>query len=166
MRVLLAAILMAAWFGPANAACRCQCIDGKAEAKCTSKNDTPPACAASVCPANAPAAAPRQFQVPYAPAEITTTVPPSTTTPESQSPAPYPPSSLPPRARTDSPADIVPAPTTRRATPAQPTQQPLARSTNRPDIPITQPPNSKSLCYERQVFNPNTYEYEWQQSCD
>jgi hypothetical protein len=164
MRTFLAAVLVAAWFGPANAACRCQCIDGKAEAKCTSKSETPPACAASVCSANTPAAvAPRQFQVPYAPAEITTTVPPSTTTPESQSPAPYPPSPLPPRARTDSQADIVPTPTTRRSPPSP---QPLPQSTNRPDIPITQAPNSKSLCYERQVFNPNTFEYEWQQSCD
>jgi hypothetical protein len=164
MRVIVAAALLAVYAGPAGAACRCQCVNGKVLAQCTSKSETPPVCEPGICPANAPAAAaPRQFQVPYAPAEITTTIPPSTTTPESASPAPYPPSPIPPRARTDSSPDIAPRPITRRAPSSQ---SPAPLSTTRPDVPTAVAPNSSSLCYERQVFNPNTFEYEWQQACD
>lgn len=102
------------------------------------------------------------MEIPVAPAEITTTIPPSTTGPDSATAAPFPPSPIAPRQRTDAPAEPAPA-----AAGRQPRAQTITPQTiNRPDIPTAIAPNAKQLCYERQVFNPNTYEYEWQQACD
>lgn len=98
--------------------------------------------------------------IPVAPAEITTTIPPSITGPEAAPPKQVPPNSALPRARAE---QTDPASTAKRRPQIQTTTPP---SITRPDIPNVNPPNSRALCYERQVFNPNTFEYEWQQLCD
>ncbi len=100
-----------------------------------------------------------QLAVPVAPAEITTTIPPSTTTPDEISPKPVPPSNVPPRARS-APIDQSNADNRSQA------QSITSPSITRPDVPTASPPNKRALCYEKQVFNPNSYEYEWQQFCD
>jgi len=163
MRLPIAVVLLAVLTGSANAACNCRCIDGKVEKSCNRKHGPPSNCEALKCPAESSAAEPSgPLVIPVAPAEITTTIPPSTTGPDSVSAPPFPPSPVAPRQRTDAPAEPAPTVTAR-----QPQAQTITpRTINRPDIPTAITPNSKQLCYERQVFNPNTYEYEWQQSCD
>jgi hypothetical protein len=167
MRFLIAAILIAAATGQASAACSCLCVDGKVAARCTLRSEIAPGCPASTCRKAASSAATAPLgAAPYAPAEITTTVPPSITNPDSASPAPFPASPIAPRARIDAPADPI-AGDTPRTPQAQSIDNPTGPlSITRPDIPTTLAPNDSSLCYQRQVFNPNTYEYEWQEACD
>jgi hypothetical protein len=142
-------------------------VNGKVEARCSIKSEIMPVCPPTTCRVSTTTAAPVQPAnvVPTVPAEITTTVPPSTTTQESVAPAPFPPSPIPPRARIEAPVEPGARP---RGSQAQTTTTsstgPL--SITRPDIPTTVPPNNSALCYQRQVFNPNTYEYEWQEACD
>ena len=114
MRLFLAATLattlMAAAMGQASAACSCLCVNGRVEARCTAKTEILPVCPPTTCRSVTPSARPAPISgVPYAPAEITTTVPPSITNPESTSPAPYPPSSVAPRARIEAPVEPIPA---------------------------------------------------------
>jgi hypothetical protein len=163
MRLPIAVVLLAVLTGAADAACNCQCVDGKVEKSCTKKRGPPSNCESIKCPAQSSAAEPSgPVAIPVAPAEITTTIPPSTTGPDSVSAPPFPPSPVAPRQRTDAPAEPAPTAPTR-----QPRVQSITPQTiNRPDIPTAITPNSKQLCYERQVFNPNTFEYEWQQACD
>lgn len=118
-----------------------------------------------IAAAGVPAAA-QSSTTPYAPAEITTTVAPSTTGPGATSPAPVPPSPTAPRAHIEAapepmPGDHLHGPQAQSI--ANPTGPP---SITRPDVPSVVPPDSNALCYQHQVFNPNTYEYEWRESCD
>lgn len=164
----IAAIAIGAATGQAGATCSCLCVNGKAESRCTTKSEIVPVCPASTCRVGMPSATLAPVNAaPYSPAEITTTVPPSITNPESASPTPFPPSSVAPRGRVEAPVEPVPAVRSRggQAQTTTPNSTgPL--SITRPDIPTTIPRNGASLCYQRQVFNPNTYEYEWQEACD
>ena len=165
MRLILAAVATVVWSTHALAVCSCQCVNGAAVPRCTTKTETVPVCPASTCQAAAaPAAA---AQGPSAPAEITTTIAPSTTTPESFSPQPYPPKPIPPRARIEAPVESVTpnAPRGPRARTISPSSTDSG-SITRPDIPAVVPPNSSALCYQHQLYNPETKEYEWVESCD
>jgi hypothetical protein len=172
MRLFLAAILLTALTGAAHAACDCRCVDGRIDKACNRKQAA--RCAADACAAkesseqsstqsSKPSSeATSQPVIPVSPAEITTTFPPSITSPDQTSPKPFPPSAVPPRQRADAPAELAPTAQGRRP----PIQTTTPSTINRPDIPTAMPPNDRQLCYERQVFNPNTFEYEWQQSCN
>lgn len=104
----------------------------------------------------------RQLEIPVAPAEITTTVPPSTTGPDTVAPQPFPPSPIKPRGQSDQ----TDAPAASATTRGSQTQTVSPSSITRPDVPTVAPPSARAICYERQVFNPNTFEYQWQQVCD
>jgi hypothetical protein len=104
-------------------------------------------------------AAAQSSTTPYAPAEITTTGPSSTTSPGPTSPAPVPLSPTVPRAHHE--GDQPRGPQAQSI--ANPTGPP---SITRPNVPSVVPPDSNALCYQHEVFNPNTYEYEWRESCD
>lgn len=106
------------------------------------------------------AAQSRQVVIPVAPAEITTTVPPSITGPDTIAPRPFPPS---PVKRSTIEQTAPAANTTSRNSQTQSTSP---QSITRPDVPTVNPPSPRAICYERQVFNPNTFEYQWQQLCD
>ena len=95
--------------------------------------------------------------LPVAPAEITTTIPPSTTSPDEVAPKPFPPSNVPPRSRTEQ---------VDQSSGRQQAQSITTPSITRPDVPAAASPSKRALCYEQKVFNPNTFEYEWQQACD
>jgi len=165
VRLVLAAVATVVWSTHALAVCTCQCVNGAAVARCTAKTEIMPVCPATTCQA---AAAPAAVQGPSAPAEVTTTIAPSTTTPESFSPQPYPPKPIiSPRARIEAPVESVTpnAPRGPRARTISPNSTDSG-SITRPDIPTVTPPNSSALCYQHQLYNPETKEYEWVESCD
>jgi hypothetical protein len=63
----LALGLMAALFAPsgsAEAACKCLCVDGKAQAVCSSSTDIRPFCQSSACPIVPPAKSPLDARQP------------------------------------------------------------------------------------------------------
>jgi hypothetical protein len=65
--LLLAAGVLAAAAGPADAACACRCVNGKAKAVCSSGTDIPPLCNNTRCPLSTPKPSPLDVSKPKPP---------------------------------------------------------------------------------------------------
>jgi hypothetical protein len=58
------AFTLVAFSASAEAACKCRCVDGKAQAVCSSSTDIRPICQSSACPIAPPAKSPTDARQP------------------------------------------------------------------------------------------------------